>query len=661
MVMRRSESAVAPLQTVVEAWGIGRFEWNYVDGHVSGCARFFELYGAPAEPSSSEMPWASLHCKDRARTQAAFAAARDPAADGRVDLIHRVLSGSGQLFLHVRAQTQFEAVDGDRRAIATRGSVLDVTALERAQEQLRHTEARFDEAVRSAQFGIFEHNHLDDPAAENVYWSPRLREIFGFGPDEPGSARRLLSRVPADDVEMLHAAVGRAHDPNGDGYYDVEHRYLHPTLGLRWLLTRSSTYFGEVEGRRVPLRTVGAIIDISRERQLEESMRQAQKMEAVGRLAGGIAHDFNNILSAILSFAYVAAEDVGEQGRGYSELQEIIAAGKRAAGLTQQLLAFSRKQVLRPRVLDVRETITHLAPMLQRLVGEHIEIALELEPCTLRVKVDPTHLEQVLLNLAINARDAMENGGRLSIQCRTHCLSEAFPASRTGLEPGRYVVVTVSDDGVGMDAETKAHVFEPFFTTKAAGRGSGLGLATVFGIMKQSGGNVFVESDVGRGSSFHAFFPASTEPVTQADADAPLELDIEADADADGTVILVAEDDPAVRHVVVTVLARAGYRAIGAAGPLEALALAREAAGSLDLLLTDIVMPSLSGAELAERLRAVQPQLQVVYMSGYTDKHVLDRGLLDPRAHFLPKPIIPARLLDTIARVLSEAPLRAAV
>jgi signal transduction histidine kinase/CheY-like chemotaxis protein len=655
--MRTAESVVAPMQTALETWGIGRFEWSHADGRVSGCARFFEQYGAPAERSCSHMPWASLHCEDRSRTEAAFAAARDPAGDGHVDLIHRVRSATGLRYLHVRAEAQFEAIDGERHAVATRGSVFDVTALERAREQLRHTEARFDEAVRSAQFGIFEHNHLEDPEVENVYWSPRLREIFGVSTDEPGSARTFIARVPPDELEMLHAAVARAHDPSGDGYYDVEHRYLHPTLGLRWLLTRSSTYFGEVDGRRVPVRTVGAIIDISRERQLEESMRQAQKMEAVGRLAGGIAHDFNNILSAILSFAYVAAEDVGESGRGYSELQEIIAAGKRAAGLTQQLLAFSRKQVLRPRVLDVRETITRLAPMLQRLVGEHIQVALELEPSTLRVKVDPTHLEQVLLNLAINARDAMENGGRLSIQCRTLSLSEALSASRKGLEPGRYVVVSVSDDGVGMDAETKAHVFEPFFTTKSAGRGSGLGLATVFGIMKQNGGHVCVESDVGRGSAFHAFFPASTEPLTQPDAEAPLGLD----TSAEGNVILVAEDDPAVRQVVVTVLARAGYRAVGAAGPLEALALAREMQGSIDLLLTDIVMPELSGTELSERLRAVHPKLPVVYMSGYTDRHGLDRGLLDPSAHFLPKPIIPARLLDTVARVLSEAPLRAAV
>ncbi|HTV19721.1 MAG TPA: PAS domain-containing protein, partial [Polyangiaceae bacterium] len=289
--MPRSESAGEPLKAAVSAWGIGTFEWHHVEQRVTGCSRFFELYGAAASLQAGScaasslaavaMPWARLHASDRARTLAGFEAARDPAGDGRVDLIHRVLQASGEaLSLHVRAQTQFEQVGAERRAVATRGSVLDVTALERARERLQHTEARFDEAVRGAQFGIFEHNHLDDPAAENVYWSPRLREIFGVGADEPGSAKVLLSHVPADDIAMLHAAVARAHDPGGNGYYDVEHRYLHPTLGLRWLLTRSSTYFTEVDGQRIPVRTVGAVIDISRERQLEENVRQAQKMEA---------------------------------------------------------------------------------------------------------------------------------------------------------------------------------------------------------------------------------------------------------------------------------------------------------------------------------------------------------------------------------------------
>jgi two-component system cell cycle sensor histidine kinase/response regulator CckA len=651
-MVRKAEGAIERLRAAVDAWGIGSFEWDHVEGRVTGCERFFELYASPSGDQAGRMPWSAVHGNDRARTQAAFEAALDPAGDGCIDLIHRVLHPGGRsLVLHVRAQTRFEAAGAGRQPVVTTGSVADVTERQRIEEQLRHTEARFDEAVRSAQFGIFEHNHIEDPAAENVYWSPRLREIFGVTDDEPGSARKLLSRVPPDDIAMLHAAVARAHQPDGNGYYDVEHRYMHPTLGLRWLLTRSSTSFTELDGKRVPVRTVGAIIDISRERQLEDNMRQAQKMEAIGRLAGGIAHDFNNILSAILSFAYVAADEIGATGKGYHELQGIISAGKRAAGLTQQLLAFSRKQVLRPRVVDVGETLTQMVPMLQRLMGEHIDVTLALDRAPLRVKVDPTHLEQVLLNLAINARDAMEKGGRLSIQCHTQVVSEALAASRVGLEPGRYVVITVSDNGVGMDAETRAHVFEPFFTTKAAGRGTGLGLATVFGIVKQSGGSLQVDSELGYGSTFQAYFPASTEPLTEPSRESPQRVF------AAGGVILVAEDDPAVRQVVVTVLERAGYVVIPAANPQEALARARERDGGIDLLLTDIVMPLLSGTELAQRLCAICPNLLVVYMSGYTDKNVFEGGTLDTREDFLPKPVIPAKLLDIVARVLGRRPL----
>jgi CheY-like chemotaxis protein len=372
-------------------------------------------------------------------------------------------------------------------------------------------------------------------------------------------------------------------------------------------------------------------------------------MEAVGRLAGGIAHDFNNILSAILSFAYVAATDIGESGKGYVELQEIIVAGKRAAALTQQLLAFSRKQVLRPRVIDVGDILTRMAPMLERLVGEHIEFVLSLEPGALRVKVDPTHLEQVLLNLSINARDAMENGGRLVMECQRVHVDDAQAASQVDLRPGRYVVVSVSDTGIGMDPETRAHVFEPFFTTKAAGHGTGLGLATVFGIVKQSGGSVCVESELDHGSTFKAYFPTSTEPLTERVEEPRRSFSPRAG------VILVAEDDAAVRQVVVNVLDRAGYTALDAATPLEALSIAREHAGPIDLLLTDVIMPQLSGKELAERLAVLHPNLSIVYMSGYTDKDIVHRGVLDEAVHFLPKPVTPVLLLDMVAQVLGGA------
>jgi two-component system, cell cycle sensor histidine kinase and response regulator CckA len=774
--MGRGDVATERLRAAVDGWGIGVGEWHHADGYITGSARFFELYGwsgRDAVPVAAF--WAALHAADRDAARAAFERALGPAGSGEIDLIHRVVHGAGKvLWLHLRAQTTFEGRGPSRRPRVTSGSIMDVTERERAEHELRRTRARFDEAVRSAQFGIFEHNHLEDPLAENVYWSPRLREIFGVGEDEPGSAAALLSRIPEEDIERLHQAVRRAHDPAGDGFYDVEHRYQHPTLGMRWLLTRSSTYFAEADGRRIPVRTVGAMIDVtarrkseqeheqraqildatidfvaicqpdgalaylnraarqflgmapheelaalgglgpepllemlrsaaptasrdgawqgeielrrhdgrlvpmslvllahrnadgrplffsmiardvSRERQLEENMRQAQKMEAVGRLAGGIAHDFNNILSAILSFAHVAAAEVGEDRAGYAELQEIIIAGKRAAELTQQLLTFSRKQVLRPQVVDVAEVLTRMGPLLRRLVGEHIELCSNVERSPLRVKVDPSNLEQVLLNLAINARDAMEGGGRLGIECKSVLIGDPPPEGCINLRPGEYVLISVSDSGVGMDAETQAHVFEPFFTTKGSGRGTGLGLATVFGILKQSGGSVLVESALGRGSTFRAYFPRTSETPSTIGREPPRRV-----SGRGGGVVLVVEDDPAVRHVATTVLDRAGYTTLSAPGPVEALDAARARSAPIDLLLTDVVMPRYSGRELAVQLSALHPRLAIIYMSGYTDKDIVHRGMLEEGVFFLPKPLTPDGLLEAVARVLGRGPLAA--
>jgi PAS domain S-box-containing protein len=795
------------LRGALDAWGIAIFECTHARnsggsveapgdapmpapsavgqllGAVRGTSRFFELYGLAArEESTLDQVWSKVERKDRSKLQAAFEHALFPGGEGNIDVVHQVVRGAGErVSLHLRARVHFERQGNEWRAISTRGSVVDVTDHKRIEQELRRTEARFEEAVRGAQFGIFDHNHVDDPKMENVYWSPRLREIFGARAGEAGSMKAVLWRLPADDLERCVTAIGRAHDPNGTGFYDIEHRYLHPTLGPRWLLTRSSTSFGEIDGRRAPLRTVGAVIDItarrelqqqyeqralvveatsdfvaiadptgslvylnraarqflgigpnddpprlglwgayppgslpnaweqstsvatrdgswrgetefvrhdgalvpmsqvllahrgqegqplfsmiardiSRERQLEESVREAQKMEAVGRLAAGVAHDFNNILSAILSFAYVAADELADSGKGHYELQEIIAAGKRAAALTQQLLAFGRKQVLRPRVVDVDEALNRLLPMLKRLVGEHILVALSLDRRPLRVKVDPTHLEQVLMNLVINARDAMERGGCLSIDCRFLPVADAPSSSRLKLPLGSYVAIAVSDTGNGIDSETQAHVFEPFFTTKPAGQGTGLGLATVFGIMKQSGGSVHVESAPGRGSVFTVLFPSSCEAASEP-SEAAVRGQRESVPGSGAGVVLVAEDDAAVRQVVSTVLRRAGYVVLDAAGPIEALALAREYRGPIDLLLTDAVMPLSSGKELADRLNELRSGVRVIYMSGYTDRDIVHHGVLDAEVNFLPKPITPAPLLDLVARVLGKTRRREA-
>jgi len=771
--MSRVAASARPLEAAIDAWGIGTYEVDHGTGAFTASERCLELYAwSGVSPTQAHAVWASIHPDDREQMQVACERMLQCHGDGRLDLVHRVVDRHGKLrWLRHRAQTSFETKGGARHPERTLGSVMDVTERMQLEGELRRAETRFDEAVRGAQFGIFEHNHIEDPKAENVYWSPRLREIFGVGETEAHSAATLLSRIHPDDIEGLHQAVARAHDPGGDGYYDVEHRYLHPVLGLRWLLTRSSTHFGDVGGKRVPVRTVGAMLDVtarrkleqeheqraqvldatidlvamaepdgslvylnrmgrkflgigedealagrslheahtpeslarllgegiptavragawqsetkflrhdavlvsmsqvllahrgregkvvrfsmiardvSRERQLEENVRQAQKMEAVGRLAGGIAHDFNNMLSAVLSFAHLAVREIGPGGTGYAEQEEIIAAAERAAALTRQLLAFSRKQVLQPCVVDVGEVLSRMSPMVERLMGEQITMRLTLASGPARVKIDPTHLEQVVMNLAINARDAMEYGGALTIDCRLVDVDEAFGASRGDLSPGRYVVLSVSDEGSGMDAETRARVFEPFFTTKSIGRGTGLGLATVFGIAKQSGGGMHVESELGRGSTFEVYVPSSEEPLTETRRH-------RRPASAPGTgVILVAEDDPSVRRGVVTILRRAGYEVLAAGSPRDALEQAGEYKGEIDLLLTDVVMPVMSGKELAVQLTARRPELSVLYMSGYTDGSIGDRGVLDAGVHLLTKPITPERLLAAVDQRLDE-------
>jgi PAS domain S-box-containing protein len=380
------------------------------------------------------------------------------------------------------------------------------------------------------------------------------------------------------------------------------------------------------------------------------TLLDANRMEPVGRLAGGVAHDFNNLLTAITGYTDMLLSDVEPGGEMHADLMEIRKAAARATGLTRQLLAFSRRQVLQPRVLNLNATIRGTESTFRRLLGDDVRLEVELDPAAEQVRADPAQVEQVLLNLAVNARDAMPAGGTLRITTHTAVVgaSDGPCALPANLKQGRYVVVSASDTGEGIAPEVLPQIFEPFFTTRPAGLGTGLGLATVYGIIKQSGGTVWAESEPGRGATFHVYLPATDELPGAVAA-----LPARTPAAATGTVLLV-DDDAAVRTFVRTVLSGAGYRVMDAADGAQALHLAAECGGALDLLVTDVVMPRMGGRALADEVASRWPGLPTLFMSGYTDDALADHGVLDPAVMLLEKPFSREALLDHVREALAR-------
>jgi nitrogen-specific signal transduction histidine kinase len=389
--------------------------------------------------------------------------------------------------------------------------------------------------------------------------------------------------------------------------------------------------------------------DISERRSLEDHLRQAQKMEGIGQLAGGIAHDFNNLLTAIGGRCYLVLKQLEPDNPLRRDLEIIQGAAQRAARLTHQLLAFSRKQILEPRLLDLNAMVADIEPLLQRLIGEDIEVTMDLGSELGRVKADPGQVEQVLMNLAVNARDAMPQGGRLTLQTADVILDEAYARVHTGVEPGRYVRLAVGDTGHGMDETTRARIFEPFFTTKEIGKGTGLGLATVYGIVKQSHGHIAVDSEPGQGATFKIYLP-SVDALPSADA--PVEA--KRGSTRGSETVLIVEDDELLRGLARDILAAQGYSVLVAASPMNALQVAAEHQTPIHLLLSDVVMPQMNGKQLADRLLAGRPDLKVLFMSGYLDSVIVQHGVLEPGVHFLHKPFTPAGLSSKIRDVLES-------
>jgi nitrogen-specific signal transduction histidine kinase/ActR/RegA family two-component response regulator len=397
---------------------------------------------------------------------------------------------------------------------------------------------------------------------------------------------------------------------------------------------------------------ISVIEDITERRALEAHVRQASKMDAVGRLASGVAHDFNNLLSVVISYSELLAADLKEGDPMRADLDEIKSAGMRAVNLTRQLLAFSRQQVLQPQIVDLTEIVSGMEKMLRRLIGEDVELIAAVAPALGKIVVDPGQMEQVIMNLVVNARDAMPDGGKVTIETSELVLDEVTASEHIGMKAGPHVMLTVTDTGSGIDKATQARMFEPFFTTKDAGNGTGLGLATVFGIVRQSGGTIWVDGEPGTGTVFKVCFPTTDRPMVAHDSVRSQDRG----ALRGSETILLVEDEECVRSLARTILSKYGYNVLETQNGGEAFLLCEQHAETIDLLLTDMVMPRMSGRQLAERLVSLRPEMKVLYMSGYTDDAVVRHGVQDSTIAFIQKPITPEALARKVREVLGFVP-----
>ncbi len=506
--------------------------------------------------------------------------------------------------------------------------------------RLDESEARLRRIVDTAHEGIW----VTDAERRTTFVNRRLCEMLGAATPDDLVGGSALERIPADERAASDARLVRRRA----GIADVlEMRLLRLDGSTLDVAVSSSSMMddGRYSG------AVSLITDITEKKRIEEQLRESQRMDAIGRLAGGVAHDFNNLLSIILSVSDLAAADHAGNTAIINDLNEIRHAGERARDLTRQILAFSRKQILAPRVMDVNASITALRTMIARLIGENIELRLFLGEDVKPIFADPSQIDQVLVNLMVNARDAMPNGGRISVETGLVVLDEEYARTHVETRPGPHVMIAVTDTGHGMDKVTQSRIFEPFFTTKGIGHGTGLGLATVFGIVKQSGGSIWLYSEVGRGTTFKVYFPVAANAAARASPSTPPPAPARAKP---GTRVLLVEDDASVRGLVCTILERAGYTVLVAEEPKAAIALCAADAGAIDLLLTDVVMPEMTGKALADLLTAARPSLKTLFMSGYTDNTIVHHGVLDAGVAFLPKPITPDALLRKVAERLAE-------
>jgi len=615
---------------------IGSWEWDIARDTVIWSAETYQIFGlSPAQGSLAlEQYLALIHPDDRDTVAGAVRRTLDTGAPFEID--HRIVHSDGSIhFLHGRGGVVRDATG---RPVGMTGTVLDITARKQAEEALRQANDRLETLIASAPLAIYS----TDAAGAVQTWNPAAARLFGWTASEV--VGRPLPTVPEENGAQCTGLRRRVMGGESLNGVEVVRRKKDGTPVTASL---SAAPLRDAEGRVTGILTL--IQDVTDVKRLEQQFFQAQKMEAVGRLAGGVAHDFNNLLTAILGSTDLLLESLPADHPGREEAVETRKAALRAADLTRQLLAFSRQQVLAPRVLDLNEVVANMDRMLQRLIGEDVELRTVLARDLGAVRADPGQLEQVIVNLAVNARDAMPHGGSLTIETANVALAEAYMAAHSVVEPGSYVLLAVSDTGSGMDAAVQARVFEPFFTTKPKGQGTGLGLATVYGIVKQSGGYIWLYSELGRGTTFKVYLPRIDAPV-ESTRPAPV---IPASLRGSEAILLV-EDQEEVRKLVRRMLEGRGYRVLVAASGHEALRLAEQQAGAIHLLVTDVVMPGMSGREVALLLAPTHPTMKVLYLSGYTDESVVRHGILEPGVAFLQKPFTAETLARKVREVLDS-------
>jgi two-component system cell cycle sensor histidine kinase/response regulator CckA len=529
------------------------------------------------------------------------------------------------------------------KVVGLLGIARDITDRKRAEEEIRKSQQRLRIHVEHTPLAVIEW----DPQFRVAAWNAAAERIFGFSRDEAMGQHASFMVPPAFHQHVDQVWQGLLEQKGGTRSTNDNTTKDGRIISCEWYNTPLVDESGSVLG------VASLVQDVTERVALEEKLRQSQKMEAIGRLAGGVAHDFNNILTVIMGYSQILTEGLPGAGRLTEATAQIRSTAERAAGITRQLLAFSRKQVLSPRVIDLNDIMMNLDTMLRRLIGEDFEILTVPGRDLGTVKADPGQIEQVIMNLALNARDAMPHGGKLTLETENMELDDAYASERPPLQPGSYVMLAVSDTGTGMSLETQAHIFEPFFTTKEVGKGTGLGLATVYGIVKQSGGYIWVYSEPDRGTTFKIYLPRVDEPAEAGRAEKP-----PARIQRGTETILLVEDDAQVRQLTASVLADHGYKVLPAAGTEEGLVLCRANHRDLHLLVTDVIMPGMNGRQLAEQVKQISPRTKVLYISGYTNNAIVHYGVLDSGLWFLAKPFSLSALVAKVREVLdaSEAP-----